>query len=72
MKTYYGLLKSGEIRQYEKPPKGNHLTMKTYRKSDQDTAHMLDCNGTLKTFMAHCGYDRGPRLDRIIKKMLTV
>ena len=71
MKTYYGLLKSGEIRQYENPPKRKHLTLKTDWMGVQDTAHMLECNGVHKTFMAHCGYDRGPRLDRLITKMLT-
>jgi len=71
METYYGLLKSGEIRQYEKPPKRKHLVMKTYRNGDQDTAHILKCEEKCETFLAHCGYDRGPKLDRLIVRMLS-
>ena len=69
--TYYGMLKNGDLRQYEKPPKRKHVTMKTYTKKPGATAHMLDCAGNLRTFIAHCGYDRGPKLDRIIRKMLS-
>mgnify|MGYP006971795474 CR=1 FL=1 len=69
--TYHGLLKSGEIRQYEKKPKRKHVCIKTYKKTDQDTAYMLTCGENAQTFVAHCGYDRGPKLVKIIKRMLS-
>jgi len=72
MKTYYGLLKSGEIRQYEKKPKRKHLSMDSEYADDGVSVHILSCGEIIRKYVAHCGYDRGPKLDRLIKKMLTV
>ena len=72
--TYYGLLKSGEIRQYEKKPKRNHVTVATTSLENSlshETFHVVTCDGETKTLNAHCGYDRGPRLDNIIRGMLS-
>jgi len=70
MKTYYGLLKSGEIRQYEKPPKRKHLVMDSEYAHDGTSTHRLICEKNERTFTGHTGFDRGPRLDMLIKKML--
>lgn len=68
---YYGMLKNGSLVQYAKAPKKRiHVAMKTFAKGPGKTVHVLDCGGKSKTFIAHCGYDRGPRLENIIKKML--
>ena len=70
MKTYYGLLKSGDLRRYEKPPKRLHVAMESMY-SRQTSLHMLVCGKIKKNVLAYCGYDRGPKLDRLIKKMLS-
>jgi len=70
MKTYYGLLKSGELRQYENPPKREHLTMKSIY-SGQNSQHLLAFKKQKRLIHARSGYDRGPKLDRIIRKMLA-
>ena len=71
MKTYYGLLKTGDLRRYEKPPKREHLTMDSKYANDGVSVHILSYGEISREYVAHCGYDRGPRLDRLIKKMLT-
>jgi len=71
MKTYYGLLKSGEIRQYMKPPKRDHVAMDSEYGNDGVSVHVLFCGEISRKYVAHTGYDRGPKLDRLIKKMLS-
>ena len=70
MKTYYGLLKSGALRQYEKPPKRDHVVMDSICTRDGTSTHVLRAGTAKRQFVAHCGYDRGPRLDRLVTKML--
>lgn len=70
---YYGLRKDGTLRQYVNKPKCNHVVM-TYTcgtgMQSGTTAHFLKCGSVEKQIICHCGYDRGPKLDRFMIKML--
>ena len=70
---YYGLLKDGSLRQYENKPKRSHVEM-TYLYgigvNTETSVNTLKCGENIHKMTCNCGYDRGPKLDRLMIKML--
>lgn len=73
-KSYWTMLKNGDLRWSEKAPKKVHV-VETRKKDlsvfgNQTTFHTFECGDVVKNLEAHCGYDRGPKLQGIVQRML--
>jgi len=75
MATYWGTLKDGSLRIYEKAPKCKHVVEERVGRSREQHIdainHKFTCGEVVREFISYCGYDRGPRKRSIIKKMLA-
>ena len=71
---YLGIYKDdGSLREFGKAPKSIHIveTTKTGNEVGVLHHHFERSDGKVaRDFTSHCGYDRGPKLLRIIKTML--
>ena len=74
---YWKILKSGEVRYLSNKPKGQHIVEHLERIDwhGQDKMHYLtlinkDGKEIYKCdFQSVCGYDRGPRFNRLLKRI---
>ena len=73
METYWGVLKDGSLRVFEKAPKRKYVVdSRVPGNMEGISHHTLTCGEKIRDFTSHCGYDRGPKLHRILKSMLAV
>lgn len=78
---FYGVLKDGTVRSFAKKPNRPHV-IEYFESVDgfgQNQWHYLTANpypdnrahvGQKIDFNSHCGFDRGPRFDNIIRRLL--
>ena len=74
-KTFYWQYskKEGRAFVYEKP--GKKRVKETMKRNSEDssiTYHKFYFNGDETALTAHCGYDRGPKIQAIVKRMLGI
>ena len=79
---YYKMLKSGILRFVESVPKGKHVIEYIEEIAFQDKMHylsLMESDGysghtlTYKCdFRSVCGYDRGPKFEGILKRILSL
>ena len=69
--TYWGVLADGSLRIFERPPKRKYVIEVCSDVSVGVTHHVFTCAGVSLELTAGCGYDRGPKRQAIIRKMLS-
>jgi hypothetical protein len=79
---FYKMLKSGKLRSSNSVPKGTHVIEYIETIDFQDKMHYLSLmksdgySGHTLTykcdFRSVCGYDRGPKFDGILKRILSL
>jgi len=71
---YWIVLKTGDVRCQESKPKSRPFVKEEHEvldQFDQDIMHYLDASTGMKCdYHSRCGYDRGPRFNNLIRKML--
>lgn len=76
---YWIILKSGELRTRESQPKGRiYVVEQTQEQSWQEYKHWFSSRNQKNEeihrceMTTHCGYDRGPKRESIVKGMLLI
>jgi hypothetical protein len=79
---YYKMLKSGKLRSVESVPKGKHVIEYIENIAFQDKMHYLSLmkedgyGGHTLTyecdFRSVCGYDRGPKFEGVLSRILNL